>query len=541
MNFTKEDLGGKNPQFYSKRNCLWCNKEFVYRIKLDAKFCCASCSSLHAARNTDAFEKTKATKLKKYGSATYTNIEKMKQTCLDKYGVDNASKSKEVIDKIKQVNLAKYGVECSFQAKEVKDKIKETLIERYGVDHPTKSQEIRDKVKATCMERYGVSNVSQTNAVREFISDNKLSAGYDVIMNEILSSVNCVPLFNKSAYIGRIPKIKYKFKCNTCGTEFESDISYMRLPRCQTCFPYSISKAQQEIITYIKSLNVNNKLTIKTNVRDILPSGKEIDIFIPELLLGIEYDSFYYHGENYATKGEKYHLNKTEEAESIGIHLIHVFEDEWHNKKQIVLNKIKNLVCVSESKEFARKTTIRKIDYLDFKNFIDDIHIQGAIPASIYYGAYNKNNELIGVASFSKPRVALGSANDASDSTMELVRYATKLPVIGLCSKFIANLKKENFGLKTVISYADRRYTNIKKNLYIANGFTLDSISSPNYWYFLNGICAKHHRYGFRKSELHKKLDIFDPNLSEWENMKNNDYDRIWDCGNLKFVYHFDK
>ena len=66
MNFTKEDLGGKNPQFYSKRNCLWCNKEFVYRIKLDAKFCCASCSSLHKARNTDAFAKTKATKLKKY-------------------------------------------------------------------------------------------------------------------------------------------------------------------------------------------------------------------------------------------------------------------------------------------------------------------------------------------------------------------------------------------------------------------------------------------------------------------------------------------
>ena len=36
---------------------------------------------------------------------------------------------------------------------------------------------------------------------------------------------------------------------------------------------------------------------------------------------------------------------------------------------------------------------------------------------------------------------------------------------------------------------------------------------------------------------LPKKLNVFNPKLSEWENMKKNKYDRIWDCGNLKYIW----
>jgi len=34
------------------------------------------------------------------------------------------------------------------------------------------------------------------------------------------------------------------------------------------------------------------------------------------------------------------------------------------------------------------------------------------------------------------------------------------------------------------------------------------------------------------------KLKTFNNKLSEWENMKNNNYDRIWDCGNYIFNKH---
>ena len=60
------------------------------------------------------------------------------------------------------------------------------------------------------------------------------------------------------------------------------------------------------------------------------------------------------------------------------------------------------------------------------------------------------------------------------------------------------------------------------------------SKTKPNYFY-TNDYLIKHHRFSFRKDQLLKKLSTFDSNLSEWENMQLNGYDRIWDCGHLKY------
>lgn len=92
---------------------------------------------------------------------------KRKNTCLEKYGVENAVKTDIVQQKIKETNLKKYGVEYTFQSDKVKDKIKETLINRYGVDNPTKNTEIRDKRKQHFLKKYGVEHNSQTEQYKE--------------------------------------------------------------------------------------------------------------------------------------------------------------------------------------------------------------------------------------------------------------------------------------------------------------------------------------------------------------------------------------
>ena len=61
--------------------------------------------------------------------------------------------------------------------------------------------------------------------------------------------------------------------------------------------------------------------------------------------------------------------------------------------------------------------------------------------------------------------------------------------------------------------------------------------TDPNYFYFKPGYAVRFHRFGFRKSVLDNKLDLFIPELTEWENMKLNGYDRIWDCGSLKYEW----
>ena len=100
--------------------------------------------------------------------------QKIKQTCLEKYGVDNYAKSKESKEKVKQTCLKKYGVEYSWQSNECKQKIKQTCLEKYGVDSPLKSKEIRNKCKLTCIEKYGVDNPAKLEENKEKVKQTCL-------------------------------------------------------------------------------------------------------------------------------------------------------------------------------------------------------------------------------------------------------------------------------------------------------------------------------------------------------------------------------
>jgi len=44
-------------------------------------------------------------------------------------------------------------------------------------------------------------------------------------------------------------------------------------------------------------------------------------------------------------------------------------------------------------------------------------------------------------------------------------------------------------------------------------------------------------RMNFQKHKLKNKIQNFNEELTEYENMLNNGYDRIWDCGNFKFEF----
>jgi hypothetical protein len=84
--------------------------------------------------------------------------------------------------------------------------------------------------------------------------------------------------------------------------------------------------------------------------------------------------------------------------------------------------------------------------------------------------------------------------------------------------------------ITNIISFADRRLSN--GDLYLKSGWQLISISNPCYWYFKNKKLF--HRSSFMKHKL-KSYPEFDHNLTEWQIMIKMGYDRIWDCGNLKF------
>ena len=114
--------------------------------------------------------------------------EKARQTCLSKYGVDNASKNKEIIDKIvanstekyggmgaavpsiyekmKSTNKKLYGAEHPIQNDSIKQKAQITCLERYGTKHYTQSDEYKIKSKQTCVEKYGVEHPAQNTDIK---------------------------------------------------------------------------------------------------------------------------------------------------------------------------------------------------------------------------------------------------------------------------------------------------------------------------------------------------------------------------------------
>ena len=116
-------------------------------------------------------ERSKQTSLRRYGTenpgASKKARAKCKQTCLERYGVDNISKLDSVRKKVKQTSLARFGTENPYQSAKIKEKIRLTNLERYGVEHASQNNQIKEKVKQTCLNKYGVEYPMQMESAKE--------------------------------------------------------------------------------------------------------------------------------------------------------------------------------------------------------------------------------------------------------------------------------------------------------------------------------------------------------------------------------------
>jgi hypothetical protein len=282
------------------------------------------------------------------------------------------------------------------------------------------------------------------------------------------------------------------------------------------------SNFEYEIVDF---LNSNNIFNIVRNKK--LLNNKEIDIFLPDYNVGIEFNGLYWHSELFVNKN--YHLEKLIESEKKGISLIQIFEDEWINKKEIVKSIILNKLMINKEIIYARKTSIIKLDYNIEKEFLNKNHIQGFVNSKYSYGLLY-NGQLVSVMSFSSNRRSLGSVK--KENEYELLRFSNKLNtiVIGGASKLFNFFLKEIKPIK-VISYSDKRYFNGK----IYETLNMDFIGNTkiNYWYIKGK--NRYHRFKFRKDVLVK--NGYDQTKTERQIMMENKYYRIYDCGNKKFEY----
>lgn len=297
---------------------------------------------------------------------------------------------------------------------------------------------------------------------------------------------------------------------------------------CPKCSHNGISKDEIIIENYL----IKNNITYTKNDTSIL--GKlELDFYLPDFKIGIELNGLYWHSE-LKGKDRYHHLKKLNLCKEMGIRLINITDYELKNKYDIVISKLKSILNLSKRKIHGRKCEVREIDTSTKSKFLNKYHLQGNDKASVKLGLFYKNR-LVSVMTFCKRRIAMGKKT-TEEGEYELSRYCGNFNfyIIGGASKLLKYFER-NYNPSKIVTYADKRWS--CGDLYFKLGFTHTHDSSPNYWYFKPHYLSDklYHRFNFRKNTLSKKLDIFDPNKSEWENMKNNKWNRIWDCGNMVF------
>ena len=474
-------------------------------------------------------EKQKQTKLERYGNENYVNTEKRKQTCLERYGVNNGFASESIKNKIKQTNLKKYGCENPMSNAEIKHKTVNTQKERYGgCFNPEKSKQTKlerygnefytnpEKSKQTKLEKYGNEFYTNPEKIRENFKEAMIRRNPDIIG------------YTQTGY--RIMKCPHP-ECNKCQEKqfiIPGALYYNRyVNNTETCtilLPVNDYRSKNTSIEiFIKQLLDRYNIQYKSNVRNII-SPKEIDIYIPEKNIAIECNGIYWHCDINTEK--EYHYNKFIKCREKGIQLISIWEDQIINNPEKVELIILSKLGIYKERIYARKCVIKEVPSKECNNFIEKYHLQGKTNSSIRLGLYY-NNELISVMTFGKGRKCLNSKTG-----YELYRYCCKegFQVIGGASKLFKHFLKK-YKPETIESFSSNDISN--GNLYEQLGFTKVS-DSIGYWYIDNEM-KRHHRYKFTKYSLVK--EGFDSSKTEFEIMNERGFYRIYDSGQTKWRY----
>lgn len=356
-------------------------------------------------------------------------------------------------------------------------------------------------------------------------SDIKKAKGRTLTTNDFIEKSSKIHnnkyVYDKTEYKGTYDSLT--ITCPIHGDFTQRANDHLNGHGCPIC-GNNMSLAEKEIEDYVKSFGIKTE----TKVRGILSNNKEIDILIPELNIGIEYDGLKWHSDEF--KDKNYHLNKTEECKKLGIRLVHIFEDEWMNKKEIIKSIIRNIICKTENKIYARKCIIQNVNDNEKKEFLEKNHIQGNVNSQINLGLYH-DGELVSLMCIGKPRINLGRKTSLEDE-YELLRFCNKLNtnIVGGASKLFKYFIT-NYNPTLTTSYCDYRWS--IGNMYKALGFTLSHHSQPNYYYIIGN--NRKNRFKYRKSELIK--EGFDPEKSEKEIMEERGIHRIYDCGSLVYIW----
>lgn len=312
---------------------------------------------------------------------------------------------------------------------------------------------------------------------------------------------------------------KVKLHCNECNNDFEIEAN--SLLQGHGCPRHYNKKSiqEEELYTFIKVLFPN----AEQSNRDVL-NGREIDIYIPEKKIGIEYNGLYWHSEA-TMKDSTYHLNKTMLCADYDIKLVHIFEDEWIYKQEICKSYLKEIFGIYDCKISVNDCILKSVSKKENQKFLDENCIH-SIPKNkdiVIYGLYY-HNELIS---------SMGFSDLKQNKEFKLEFYCCKNNwsvrdgYETLFQSFINDNRPQR-----IIYYSDIRWQ--EDDIIIELGFKFLKQIKPKYYYVVGNKrenCSK-----FSKAMLVKKYNC-PIEMSARQLCLTKKLFRIYDCGEKQYEW----
>lgn len=365
------------------------------------------------------------------------------------------------------------------------------------------------RYKTSMLERYGVENISQ------------LDCKIDAEQRSILQDESQLRMFIESIDPPRtIEKLS-----RTLGVNSGSMWVYVRKHKLEGLTDVCVAGSQyeDEIALFLDSLGVK----YIRHDRDALKK-QEIDLYIPSLRFGIEFNGSYWHSELF--KVMRYHQRKNSLAVDNDIRLLQIFEYEW--KDEELKNKLKSLIKRIVRPDLnrvlhARNCELCEVDKEESKQFQNEYHLMGSSSAEIHIGLRH-SGELIGIMTFGKPRF-----NKSVEYEMVRMVWKDGVAVSGGAEKLFKGFITK-YKTSSIITYAE--LSKFTGSVYTRLGFTYDGMTDPEYVWYNPTNRDVLNRYKTQKDRLVAN-GLGDESESEADIMLKHGYARIYNCGNARFIW----
>ena len=240
--------------------------------------------------------------------------------------------------------MRKYGVSSTLKLPQVRKKAQATMQDRYGVDNFSKSKDFHSKVLSTSLERYGAELYHFTDEFRNGLTDR--------YKNQLITRLGAD--FEVLSFINKRHSVELRHAA--CGTTFtiKGATLYYRLgveKVCPMCHPCEITSfKEQEMTKYVQSIYSGS---IRERDR-IMVKPQELDIYLPEIKLAIEFNGTFYHADSrfyeeddmiFRRTVKEVRDNDSRKAEACakaGISLLTVWEYDWDNHTDAVKRYIQS-------------------------------------------------------------------------------------------------------------------------------------------------------------------------------------------------------